>query len=307
MSVNLDKLDSVLDTFLPLTIGNVIGALLVGACLTLGTICLGFLSSETAGPPKQRHSLQLYIVVLVIAVIAFYLSEFLLTNGLPIFHPHTKDNYNDILANRVDVAASIFQLIVICMTDGLLVWRCYMVHRALMGPGCYPSFWGRISWAVPAGLWVLSFVIGITTCVIRVGKLADSLLGVLFMSNALTNLYGTIFITIRLLRHRRVARICLGDRAPIARYHSLVAILLESAAINVPIAICAAVKNVAITSTASIIIIMMAIPNVSLQAFATLLIIHQVSRGRAVGQQKQEEVASSSERQSHNDPESRRG
>ncbi|KAF9447977.1 hypothetical protein P691DRAFT_670379 [Macrolepiota fuliginosa MF-IS2] len=227
---------------LSFAIADAAGALFIGAGFTLAIACLVLLSSETGGPPKRRHLLRLYIVVLMIVVIGFFLSIFLFTNTFAIFEPRT-DADNTLIMARLSVALDVFLVIVISMTDGLLVWRCYMVHDAVL-MGQPSSFWGKISWFIPACLWVVGFVAGVISCT----RLEGPPTAILFVLNALTNIYGTAFITIRLLRHRRMARICFGDKTSMARHHGIVGILVESAAINIPIAICTAVGNMGVKS-----------------------------------------------------------
>src|SRR5690349_16450674 len=60
-------------------------------------------------------------------------------------------------------------------------------------------------------------------------------------SNAALNIYATIFLATRLLAHRKLVAACLGNKAPVMGHLSIATILLESAAINVPIAIATAV------------------------------------------------------------------
>lgn len=56
-------------------------------------------------------------------------------------------------------------------------------------------------------------------------------------SNILLNLYAPLFIIIRLALHRRMMVSQLGPEAPVARYLRVVNILLQSAALNVPVMI----------------------------------------------------------------------
>ncbi|KAF9447980.1 hypothetical protein P691DRAFT_801491 [Macrolepiota fuliginosa MF-IS2] len=286
MNTNLDKLDKAMRVILPGTIADATGALFTGACLTLSTMCLVLLSSENAGPPKQRHWLRAYIVVLVIAVVGFFLSVFFFINASSIFFPRAVD---DNMSGGITLAIIFFLVTVIYMTDGILVWRCYMVHNALMGQSS--SLWGRISWVIPPGLWIVNFVTGIITC--ATGRNVPT--AVLFITNALVNIYGTTFIIIRILQHRRMARVCFGDKVPIVRYHSIMGVLLESAMINVPIATCAAVGYLSTgpVSLTWIIVIIICTPS---QAFATLLVIHRVALGRAIGQHSRKEVVLSMEK-----------
>ncbi|KAF9447975.1 hypothetical protein P691DRAFT_818495 [Macrolepiota fuliginosa MF-IS2] len=247
MSADLDKADAMLRDVLPLTIGGTAGALFTGACLTLGTICFSLLSSGTAGSSKEHRLLQIYVVILMLTVVGFYVVTFLVLNLPAVFRPHTIDVVER-QGNKLSIALYIFQAIILYMTDGLLVWRCYTFQKALTRH--YSSFRGKIYWAVPAVLWVLNF--GIMTCAIpATAKIANPLQAALFILNALINTYGTIFIIIRLLQHRQVAKHCfqVGDRVPATKYHSTMGILLESAAINVPVAICTAVGNLASSSS----------------------------------------------------------
>ncbi|KAF9447979.1 hypothetical protein P691DRAFT_781638 [Macrolepiota fuliginosa MF-IS2] len=257
MSTSLDEATASMNMLISLTIADASAALFIGACLTLGTICFILLSSPAGGPRKQRRLLRLYIVALLIAAAGFYLSDFLYTNTPTIFRPRTDNEYL-LMNDRLILANAAFQAIVISLTDGLLVWRCYMVHKAFIGRSL--PVWGYIFWVTPAGLWTVNFVTGIILCTTR-GSIP---MVVLFSCNALMNIYGTAFITIHLLRHRRMARICFGDKAPMSRYHNIVGILLESAAINVPVAICAAVGYMVIhnpTAAALFIIFSISIPS----------------------------------------------
>ncbi|KAF9442749.1 hypothetical protein P691DRAFT_764910 [Macrolepiota fuliginosa MF-IS2] len=117
---------------------------------------------------------------------------------------------------------------------------------------------------------------------------------VFFVSNALTNLCGTAFISIRLLRHRQMTRNFFEDKAPTARYGNIVGILLESAAVNVPIAICEAVGNMIVATSATgatstwSIIYSIGIPS---QALVTIMVIHRVALGRSICYHNQEEAA----------------
>ncbi|KAF9443645.1 hypothetical protein P691DRAFT_787810 [Macrolepiota fuliginosa MF-IS2] len=151
---NFDDSKRVLEFFLPSTIMDVITALFIGACLTLGTICLILLSSPAGGPPIQRRLLQVYIVALIIVVIGYFLSNFLFDNGLAIFRPHTKKDDEDLEVRRLGPATLGFQSIVIWMVDGLLVWRCFMVQKAFIG--CSSPF-QSVAFLGIVGLWATSF------------------------------------------------------------------------------------------------------------------------------------------------------
>ncbi|KAF9443627.1 hypothetical protein P691DRAFT_401390 [Macrolepiota fuliginosa MF-IS2] len=244
MSTSPDNLEAVLQGLLLFIVADATGAFTVGACFTLGIVCLALLSSQAAGPRKQRRLLQLYIVLLLTAVVGLFISAFFAFNSLVIFNP-TQLKSGEVAA-KVVTSAGIFTGVSICMTDGLLVWRCYMVHKALMGHSS--SLWSKIFCAIPAVLWIVTFITGI---MVSMPSQQFSSLTVFLVSNALTNLCGTAFIATRLLQHRQMTRDFFKDKAPTARHGNIVGILLESAAINVPVAICEAVGNMIMSTSSS--------------------------------------------------------
>ncbi|KAF9447978.1 hypothetical protein P691DRAFT_76054 [Macrolepiota fuliginosa MF-IS2] len=284
MSTSPENAEAVLREFLPLTVANVVGAFTGGGCFTLGVVCLVLLSSKTAGPQKQRRFLQLYIIILIIAVIGFFISTFFVANIATIFNPTQIED--DAVVAKVAISTSIFMAVITYMTDGLLVWRCYMVHKALIGHS--PSLWNKISCATLAVLWVVTFIAGIMAATILQQATPTT---VFFVSNALTNICGTAFITIRLLRHRQMTRSFFEGKAPTTRYSNIVGILLESAAINVPVAICEAVGSAVVATSAARttfiwgIIYSIGIPS---QAFVTIMVIHRVALGRSICHRNQE-------------------
>lgn len=107
------------------------------------------------------------------------------------------------------------------------------------------------------------------------------------VSNTVLNIYATLFITIRLLDYRKTVMTLLGGKADTSRYLHIVSILLESAAINVPITIAAAV-GIGLNALFGVIIAPVAIVG---QAFASVIIIHQVAMGRAFGRRQEEELS----------------
>ncbi len=64
---------------------------------------------------------------------------------------------------------------------------------------------------------------------------------VAFASNSALSVYATLFLTIRLLAHRKLMIACQEDKRPTKQHLRIVTILLQSAAINVPIVIATAV------------------------------------------------------------------
>lgn len=61
------------------------------------------------------------------------------------------------------------------------------------------------------------------------------------VSNLALNVYATLFITTRLLAHRKMVITAMGNKILVARHLQIVTILLESAAVNLPITIATAV------------------------------------------------------------------
>ncbi|KAF9442965.1 hypothetical protein P691DRAFT_764715 [Macrolepiota fuliginosa MF-IS2] len=173
--------------------------------------------------------------------------------------------------------------IVTGITDGLLVWRCYAVHQAFEQA---PSMWRNIFWIFPALLWILNIVSGIVVAPITQFHWCSA---VAFISNAVINLYATVFIALRLLQHRRMLMACLGPEVQTKRHVYILGLLLESAVINVPVALAAAIGLCipgALFSPAMAPIVG------SSQAFASVLIIHQVAMGRAFDQQREKDNTS---------------
>ncbi|KAF5349622.1 hypothetical protein D9756_008976 [Leucocoprinus leucothites] len=108
-----------------------------------------------------------------------------------------------------------------------------------------------------------------------------------FFSNVILNIYATLFITIRLFSYRKVVKTLIGGKADTSRYLDIVNILLESAAINVPITIAAAV-GIGLGALFGVIITPVAIVG---QAFASVIVIHRVAVGRAFNRRQEEELS----------------
>ncbi|KAF9440949.1 hypothetical protein P691DRAFT_800803, partial [Macrolepiota fuliginosa MF-IS2] len=98
-------------------------------------------------------------------------------------------------------------------------------------------------------------------------------------SNILLNVFATCFIAIRLLLHRRTLVSYFGEAAPGAKHLRTVNILVESAAINIPVTI-AGVVGIAVDPELGDIVGAIA---VACQSFASVLILHRIALGRAVG------------------------
>lgn len=118
-------------------------------------------------------------------------------------------------------------------------------------------------------------------------------------SNLTLNIYATLFIAIRLIRHRRLAIVCFGSAALTMQHLRIVGILLESAAINVPILLAAVVGavtqqvygtflfGIAVTCQVShpnALPVFVSEVGICWQSFSTMLILYQVALGKAIGQ-----------------------
>lgn len=74
--------------------------------------------------------------------------------------------------------------------------------------------------------------------IIKLRTMGSFFEAIFFSANAILNLYVTLFISIRLLLSRQALMSIFGERAPpLAPYLHIVKILLQSAAINIPMAI----------------------------------------------------------------------
>lgn len=149
---------------------------------------------------------------------------------------------------------------------GNKVWRCYMVQQVLMFP-C-SRLVRTLCWVFPASLWIammcknyvyhhshsdwllaslgLGTTGGILTYQVSApGRLADTAVACLtagLAANITLNLFTTIFIIARLVLYRRLVKRALGIRRQEHRQHTrVVGMLLESAAINIPITVIAVV------------------------------------------------------------------
>lgn len=172
------------------------------------------------------------------------------------------------------------------LCDGLLIWRCYMVQRALFVNR--PAGLHHLCWIIPLILCVSTFSTGMAVIALlsppymahnprRAAGIA-LIIATLFTSLTL-NIFTTANIVIRLFLHRRLVASALGRDSPALVDHHLTTsgILLESAAINVPVMLVAVVWILAKRSYVAIVIRLI----VPCQSIASLLVIYQVAKGRA--------------------------
>jgi hypothetical protein len=131
-------------------IGMIIGAVCYGILIILSLSCLKALHPL----PKegmfwnQRRVLMLHVVLLLIC-----------NTGLQL------KNYKQILVAIFDTSPedlryfyldwwNILVVIVLGLTDGLLVWRCYMVQKVLLQGRA--AGWNHLCWLFPMALWLAS-------------------------------------------------------------------------------------------------------------------------------------------------------
>ncbi|KAF5357059.1 hypothetical protein D9756_006525 [Leucocoprinus leucothites] len=253
-----------------LTVGLVIQALLNGGLLTLGIMCLSLLS-ETPNHGKDRESrvrpkAWKWFILVLLGMNIFYLTMYCLNFVGTIM--------GEAVSWILEALLYACPMLILCLTDGVLVWRCYMVTNAL-GPQVK---FQQLFWIFPLCVYLVT-----------VGGHNDlsipHLWAVLSLStNAVLNVYAAAFISIRLLTYQRLitrARLTVDTRAPQTPQPSpagIMQIFLESAAINVPLALTAAVV---IFGSDWILSTSLACIGVPCQSFATILILHQVASGKA--------------------------
>jgi hypothetical protein len=261
------------------TIGIFIGAVFTGGLITSGIACIFFLSTKNS-MPRQSRCLQIYVIFLILMVLAFDTLVIITSNETTIFCVYTEEQAAS-MYDELGGFDIIFTIAVAALTDGILVrslsydstsalllltlffqvWRCFMIQRVL---GRNPSWWGNLFWVFPTCLWCITMCtckndsrkrctdglfspatsvtsIFYSTLTANGLQMASNLTAAAFVSNAVMNIYATTFLTSRLLSYRRMSKICFGEKAHTAHHIHLVNIFLQSAAINVPMSICAAV------------------------------------------------------------------
>lgn len=118
----------------------------------------------------------------------------------------------------------------------------YILDISGLSLGC-PNWWEIHNLKLEGAhnlTWLLAT--GIAASIVNRGPIYDILGTTAYGANTALNLYATCFITIRLLVHRRLVKTRLGNNEAVTAHHlHIIGILLESAAINVPVAIVAAV------------------------------------------------------------------
>ncbi|KAF9447971.1 hypothetical protein P691DRAFT_760315 [Macrolepiota fuliginosa MF-IS2] len=265
------------------TIGAFISSFLAGSLIPLGISCILLMTRGKERISKQHRYLCIYIVALLFFIILFEVEVFLVTAGVLILYPQSPHKAQVFLDVVMIVGYS--TLAVLCaLSDGLLVWRCFMIHRGLRHS--LLAKYGHVIWIFPACLLGLSLVTGYMSAgmFLRNRALSDKLGAVAFASNAVLNLYATTLITATLLIYRRTVKFLTGSATN--EHLPIIAIFLQSAATNVPMTVAAAIgvwtgKNYGMV--VGIII-------VATQALTSILIIHQVALGRVFGHGGEEQL-----------------
>ncbi|KAJ3560956.1 hypothetical protein NP233_g10500 [Leucocoprinus birnbaumii] len=161
------------------------------------------------------------------------------------------------------------------------VWRCYNIHKVL-GPN--KKWIGKVCWIIPLCLWFLTAIGCIATGFLvqnaRLSTVATRVEGTAVVANILLNLFATVFVCNRLLYHRRLVKDYFGPEASTQRHLRIVSALLESAAINIPIATAATI-GVGTAEFFGEIVVTVAI---TCQSLASLVIILLIALGRAIEQ-----------------------
>ncbi|KAF9442617.1 hypothetical protein P691DRAFT_765031 [Macrolepiota fuliginosa MF-IS2] len=264
--------------------GGFIGPFFSGVFVTLGISCI-FLLARGKKTSKQHHFLCIYIIALLFLVIVYEVEMFLEADVVPILSLQSLREAQE-FSDTAMALLPLTQTTIYALTEGLLVWRCFKIYRGVrrnLLERC-----GHIVWIFPACLLGLGLVTGFisgglgfhlsATLVLHQSTLGRILGATALTSQIILNLYATALITLTLLAYRRMVKRYSGNTASNDQHlPGVIAILLESAAINVPITIITAVGigggekfGILIAPTATV-----------SQALASVLIIHQVALGRA--------------------------
>ncbi|KAF5362143.1 hypothetical protein D9756_002547 [Leucocoprinus leucothites] len=237
---------------------------------SIGVMVLNLLNGS-ARPSRQHKVLSSYIILLlfvnlVAAIVNFISSQFCFILAI---HPMQDRAMQTILG----YFKHSMPLTLATVTDALL---------SSEWPGASPGLKIKCLWAHSPVL------LDHHACALSSGSrslmtiLACTSLGM----NVLLNLYTAIFITYRLLRHRNATISSLGDRARTGRHLHMIGIVLQSAALNVPVTIAALGGMVSGNSSSSI----LSPIAVTCQSLSAVLIIHQVVSKKAIDVQNEQRI-----------------
>ncbi|KXN86842.1 hypothetical protein AN958_09578 [Leucoagaricus sp. SymC.cos] len=182
----------------------------------------------------------------------------------------------------------------ILLTDGLLVWRCYILQSGLSS--ITTRRWHYLSWIIPTLIWL--FMVGASRYLLISGGIHTltaahfpvrqnliTLSIALISCNAALNIFCTTTIILRLILHRRRILLLFKDTTQsrmtvtnaVRSTLSTSAIILESAAINIPAALIFLVGFVLGDMTYLAVVFRIAD---SSQSVASILLIYQVAKRR---------------------------
>ncbi|KAJ3571144.1 hypothetical protein NP233_g3946 [Leucocoprinus birnbaumii] len=166
----------------------------------------------------------------------------------------------------------------------LKVWRCYRVQR-ILGPNGSPV--SNIFWLSPLSLWAVMIVTGIVPAGLQNSWTPDlALISTSSCINVLINVYTTVFIVIRVFLHRRATIARLGNGAPRRQHLRLISLVLESAALNIPITIASLVGTISNDAFTWIVYPI----SVACQSLSAVLLIHQVLSRRVADEQNEQKT-----------------
>ncbi|KAJ3576673.1 hypothetical protein NP233_g266 [Leucocoprinus birnbaumii] len=274
-------------------VGLVMGGIAYGALLTLSimTLVALFRARKIAiRNAEKRLALQYQILQLHIVLVTG-LNTFLQVWNLIHYSREIVYTEKSQLTYFYRDWSTIVTVLLAALTDGLLVWKCYAVQNALSNAALStdrPSGTSNICWIFPLLLWFAQTGVG-TACValfdpetpIEIKTPIDQSMKLFiagFSLAILLSFSATANIVIRLLLHRRYLISALGEST---RYPLLVSrILIESAALNVPITLILVVST-GLREFYGPMITQILNP---CQAIASILVIYQVGRRRTASQ-----------------------
>ncbi|KAF9444849.1 hypothetical protein P691DRAFT_777988 [Macrolepiota fuliginosa MF-IS2] len=255
-------------------------SLLAGSIITLGVSCVILLARGKERMSKQHQLLRIYVIALLFLIVGVEVEIFLAT-GILLQPLHQAEPPFDTMM----ITLYLTILAVCALTNGILVWRCFMIHRGLRHS--LLANYGHVVWIFPACLSGLGLAIGSIACGVHLQHWAlnSKLVSAAFALDVVLTLYTTTLITATLLMYRRTVKsLPAGTSSTRTQPLPIIAILLESAATNIPGAIAVVVG---FGEKYGLIILPIVTVN---QALTSVLIIHQVALGRAFSHQGEERV-----------------
>ncbi|KAF9445344.1 hypothetical protein P691DRAFT_273070 [Macrolepiota fuliginosa MF-IS2] len=260
----------------------VISGISYGILLALSLVCLRVLSRlpRSKGFWNQRNMLMIHVGLLLLLNTAVEVHGARVTL-IAIFKTRP-----EALTHLYLGWPNIVNVVLFALTDGLLVWRCYMVQKAFTN-GKFAG-WQCICWIIPLIFWITFIGVGMATVITskpmaplpqRVDPLSDILLVTAASCNTLLNLFATTNIIVRLLSHRRAMIASFGRESSMSRFPlKIVGILLESVVINLPVSITIVVYT-AVAYEIGFMVVQIA---VLLQSCSSILVIYQVAMRRVL-------------------------